>query len=122
MRLDIRPDRAWLKIGGCCSVDRMYLAPSQGDIESWNLGLITAYRPGFSPGENLARDRELWADLLHFGRLQVRGRYVENYGSRHAKPMDVRAYLVIGRSDDSGNLKGALRKYGRKYEQDAVKA
>jgi hypothetical protein len=62
----------------------------------------------------------LWADLLHLGRLQVRGRYVENYGSRHAKPMDVRAYLVIGRSDDSGNLKGALRKYGRQYEQDAV--
>ena len=92
----------------------------RSDIESWNLGLITAYRPEFSPAENLARDRELFADLSHFGRLHVRGRYVENYGSPDAKPMDVTAYLVIGNSDDSGNLKGALRKIGRKYEQDAV--
>jgi hypothetical protein len=32
----------------------------------------------------------------------------------------VHGYLVIGRSDDSGNLKGFLRKCGRKYDQDAV--
>jgi hypothetical protein len=90
------------------------------DIESWNLELITAYRPGLAPAETEARNRELLTDLTHFGRYQVRGRYVENYGSANARPIDVKAYLVIGNSDDSGNLKGALRKLGRKYEQDAV--
>lgn len=34
--------------------------------------------------------------------------------------MDEHAYLVIGNDDDSGNLKGFLRKYGRRYEQDSV--
>jgi hypothetical protein len=45
----------------------------RSDIESWNLGLITACRPGLSPAENLARGRQLWADPLHIGRLHVRG-------------------------------------------------
>ena len=30
------------------------------------------------------------------------------------------ACFVIGRSDDSGNLKGFLRRYGRRYGQDSV--
>ena len=50
----------------------------------------------------------------------MRGRYVENYLSPNARPVDVHGYLVVGRSDDSGNLKGSLRKCGRKYDQDAV--
>ena len=53
----------------------------------------------------------------HFGRLHVRGRYCASDGS---PPIEERAWLVTGRSDDSGNLKGALRKLGRKYGQDAV--
>jgi hypothetical protein len=87
------------------------------DIESWNLGLITASRPELSPEENEARNRELFFYLSHFGRLHVRGRYCASYGT---PPIEERAWLVIGWSDDSGNLKGALRKLGRKYEQDAV--
>ena len=87
------------------------------DIESWNLGLITASRPELSPDENEARNRELFFDLSHFGRLHVRGRYCARDGS---PPIEERAWLVTGWSDDSGNLKGALRKLGRKYEQDAV--
>ena len=90
------------------------------DIKAWNIGLITAYRPELTLAENQARDRELRADLYCFGRYHVRGRYVENYLSPDARPFDVHGYLVIGSSDDSGNLKGFLRKYGRKYEQDAV--
>ena len=92
----------------------------RSDIESWNLGLITAYRPELTPAENEARYQELWTDLYHFGRYHVRGRYVENYASANARPIGVEACFVFGGSDDSGNLKGALRKLGRKYEQDAV--
>jgi hypothetical protein len=57
-------------------------------------------------------DHEL--DRFVFGLLHVRGRYVENFRSPGARPIDVRGYLVIGNSDDSGNLKGLLRKYGRR--------
>jgi hypothetical protein len=92
----------------------------RNDIESWNLGLITAYRPELTPAENEARNQELRTDLVHFGRFHVRGRYIETYGLANPRPIDVKGYFVIGNSDDSGNLKGALRKWGRKYEQDAV--
>ena len=74
------------------------------DIEGWNVGLITAYRPELTLSENQARDRELRADLYCFGNFHVRGRYVENHLSPDARPFDVYGYLVRGSSDDSGNL------------------
>jgi len=92
----------------------------RSDIEAWDVGLITAYRPELPLAGNQARNRALLADLYCFGRYHVRGRYVENYRSPDARAVDVQAYLVIGNSDDSGNLKGLLRKCGRKYEQDAA--
>ena len=91
------------------------------DIEGCNLGLITAYRPEFSPPENQARNRELWSDLARFcGRLLVRGRYIENRGVLDRRTIEVEAFLVFGNPDDSGNLKGLLRKIGRRYGQGAV--
>jgi hypothetical protein len=93
----------------------------RSDIEAWNIGLITAYRRELTPAENEARDAELRTDIRRcFGLLYLRGRYIENYGLPCARPTDEHAYLVIGNDDDSGNLKGFLRKYGRKYEQDSV--
>jgi hypothetical protein len=91
------------------------------DIEARNLGLITAYRFEFTPTVNQARNGELLCDLAPFcGRLLVRGRYVENWGSLDQQGIEVEAFLVFGNLDDSGNLKGLLRKLGRKYSQDAV--
>ncbi len=54
-----------------------------------------------------------------FGRLLVRGCYVEKCRSGDARAVDVRAYLLVGDTDDSGNVKGFPRKLGRAYEQDA---
>jgi hypothetical protein len=94
---------------------------ARSDIESWNVGLITACRHELTPAENEARDAELRTEIRHrFGLLYLRGRYIENYGLPGARPTDEHAYLVFGNDDDSGNLKGFLRKYGRKYEQDGV--
>ncbi len=82
-------------------------------IETSNLGLITAYRPEFSTAENQSRSRELWCDLTpRCGRLLVRG--------CSGRAIEVEAFLVFGKPDDSGNLKGLLRKLARKYGQDAV--
>ncbi len=41
------------------------------DVEAWNVGLITACRPGLTFAENHARDQRLWADICRspFGRL-----------------------------------------------------
>jgi hypothetical protein len=94
----------------------------RSDIEAWNVGLITAYRRELTPPENEACDAELRAEIRRhrFGLLYLRGRYIENYGLPCARPTDEHGYLVRGNDDDSGNLKGFLRKYGRKYEQDSV--
>jgi hypothetical protein len=93
----------------------------RSDIESWNVGLITAYRRELTPAENRDRNIDLYIEICRcFGRLHVRGRYIESHGSPYARPVDEHAYLVFGNDDDSGNLKGFLRKYGRKYEQDGV--
>ena len=92
------------------------------DSEAWNVGLITATRREFTPNENAARNAELRHEIrLHgFGHLNIRGRYVEDYGTARARNVDEHGFLIFGNADDSGDLKGLLRKYGRKFEQDAV--
>ena len=52
-----------------------------------------------------------------FGLLHWRGQYIP---SASAGPIEQHSFLVIGSADDSGNLKGFLRKIGRKFNQDAV--
>ncbi len=86
------------------------------NIDARNLGLITTFRPELSPTENQARHRELWCELARCGRLLVRG----CYELPNAWAIQAEAFLVFGNPDDSGNLKGLLRKLGRKYGQDAV--
>jgi hypothetical protein len=93
----------------------------QTEVEAWNVGLISARRPELSSAENLTRDAELRAEMRqHFGLFHLRGRYVADYGLRHVNAREEYACFVISHSDDSGNLKGFLRKYGRKYGQDSV--
>ena len=61
---------------------------------------------------------QLRADIGNrFGLYQVRGRYVPEPG---AEPLEENAFLLFGSTDDSGNLKGFLRKFGRKFGQEAV--
>jgi hypothetical protein len=91
------------------------------DIEAWNVGLISARRPELTPAENLTRDGELRTEIRQcFGLLHLRGRYAAGYGLPHVKTTEEYACFVISHSDDSGNLKGFLRKHGRKYGQDSV--
>ena len=88
-------------------------------MECW---AYSASRPELTPRENAPRSDNLLHDirLKGFGFLNVRGRYVENYGTVRARSIDEHGFLVFGSADDSGNLKGFLRKYGRKFDQDAV--
>jgi hypothetical protein len=84
-------------------------------------GLPHAFRPELTPAENLLRDGELRAEIRRcFGLLHLRGRYVADYGLPHVKTTEEYACFVSSHPDDSGNLKGFLRKYGRKYGQDSI--
>jgi hypothetical protein len=88
-----------------------------------NVGVITAYRGGLPKAENEARNTQLAADLRGhgFGFIKIKGRYIENYGSENANPVDEHSYLVVGKDGpDEGHLKGVLSKLGQQYEQDSV--
>jgi hypothetical protein len=88
------------------------------EVDAWNMGLITAHRPELTPAENRLRTGELRAVIGdRFGLLQVLGRYVPKAG---VEPVEERAFLLRGKANDSGNLKGFLRKAGRKFDQNAV--
>jgi hypothetical protein len=87
------------------------------EFAAWHVGLITAHQPGLSIDENKSRFSEL---LCEFGCYHVRGRYIENYGTVNARPVEEHSCFVMGRKgDDSGNLKGCLRKAAREYEVGA---
>lgn len=91
------------------------------DLEAWNVGLISARRPELTPVENLIRDGELRAEIRQcFRLLHLRGRYLADYGLPHGNATEEYACFISSHADDSGNLKGFLRKYGRKYDQDSV--
>lgn len=93
-------------------------AVPSNSVEGWNLGLITAHRPELTAAENSLRTGELRADIGNrFGRFLMKGQYIPALG---AEPVEERAFLLIGKADDSGNLKGFLRKVGRRFGQDAV--
>jgi hypothetical protein len=100
----------------------MHIGPRkrlESDIEGWNVGLITAHRPELSLAENIRRNSTLQGEIRKggFGLLHWHGQYIPSAG---IGPIDQHAFLVIGRADDSGNLKGFLRKAGRKFNQDGV--
>ena len=88
-----------------------------------NIGLISASRGERTQVENQALHSQLGQQIraAGFGMINVRGRYIENYGTENAVPVDERAYLVVGMpGDDSGNLLGLLKKWGTEYGQDSI--
>ena len=68
-------------------------------------------------GERGARSKAEGSTYIALVSITCEAAINKYYLSPNARPVDVHGYLVIGRSDDSGNLKGFLRKCGRKYDQ-----
>lgn len=88
-----------------------------------NIGIITAYRGRYPVSENKRRNSMLQADIRSagYGFYNVEGHYIEGYGSEVSKDVKERAFLVIGdKGNDNGKLKGLLKKWGAKYNQDSV--
>ena len=81
--------------------------------------MLTAFRSGNK--DNMKNLRELKALLLKDGYsvTEISGHYVEDYGTDKAK--DVKEIsLFVADHKETGNLKQALVKYGKKYDQDSV--
>jgi beta-glucosidase/6-phospho-beta-glucosidase/beta-galactosidase len=88
-----------------------------------NIGIITAYRGRYPVSENKKRNSQLQAEIRSagFGFYKVEGRYIEGYGSEVSKDVKEQAFLVIGeKGNDNGKLKGILKKFGTKYDQDSI--
>lgn len=88
-----------------------------------NIGMITAHRAENTSEENRKRNDELEHHIRKagYGFVKVKGRYIENHGTPHAKTVDEHSFLVVGKKgDDKGELKHFLKKHGEKYGQDSV--
>ena len=85
-----------------------------------NLGLISAHLRDLSEEANAERHFALRDELRAYGlgASEIKGRY--GFGSPCARTVEVRGWYITGNTEDSGNLKGHLRKVGRKYQQQAV--
>jgi hypothetical protein len=92
-------------------------------VQGRNIGMITAHRGENTPKENASRNKELEQSIRKsgYGFIKVKGRYIENYGTPKAKPVDEHSYLVVGKTgDDKGHLLNFLKKHGEKYGQDSI--
>jgi hypothetical protein len=92
-------------------------------------GTISAFRyaPDCGTGdpytlpENQKRNKSLKNMLLAkgYGVTEVDGVYIENYGTKNARPVKEKSFFVVD-VDDTGNLKDDLIKFGKAFDQDSI--
>lgn len=91
------------------------------------VGIITAQRAEYHGGlkdaegrTNKQRNAALATDIRNngFGFTHLRGRYVENYGTKQATPSDEHSFMIV--SDSHKKLRDFLTTHGEKYGQDSV--
>jgi len=86
-----------------------------------NIGIISANRNNLTPKENKIRTSHLKSEIAkYFGYITIKGSYIENKGQPDERKVEEISFLVIGNNNDSGNLKGFLKKEGEKYQQDSI--
>jgi hypothetical protein len=104
-------------------LDESSLSRVHAHTENRNIGMITAHRGENTAEENTTKNKELEHHIRKagYGFIKVKGRYIENHGTEHARAVDENSYLVVGKKgNDSGHLLHFLRKHGEKYGQDSV--
>lgn len=81
------------------------------------IGIITAYKKGYTTKENEKQCARLWSTLRDspFGLVYLTGHHIEQ-----GNPIFERSYLLFSNKHDNGQLKGLLRKQGQRFEQDCV--
>ena len=104
-------------------IEETNLARVHAHTQNRNIGMLTAHRGEYTKEENEERNKNLESDLRKhgFGFVHVKGRYIENHGTKNARPVDEHSYMVVGKKgDDKGHLLNTLKHLGKKYEQDSI--
>ena len=88
--------------------------------DNTNIAMITAHRNEHSAAENKQRNSDLENHLRKngFGFTKVKGRYIENHGTKDAKSVDENSYLVTHK--DGKHLENHIKALGKKFGQDSV--
>jgi len=99
------------------SMSRVYQHTKDREI-----GMISAFRDERKPEENEALHSELKSLVRKagYGFINVKGRYIENYGTPNARPMDEKSLLVIGSKGKKSGLLKYLKRWGEQFDQDSV--
>lgn len=100
------------------SFSRMYQ-----HTQNRNIGMISASRGDLPAEDNNKRHLQLKDDIRKagYGLVNLKGRYIENFGTKKAQNVDEKALLVISKDgDDHGQLLGHLKHLGAKYGQDSI--
>lgn len=88
-----------------------------------NIGIVTAFRGRYTLPENRTRNGKLISDIraAGFGYYKMQGHYIEGHKTANEKDVHEESYFIIGeKGNDSGKLKGFLKKAGAKYNQDSI--
>ena len=106
-------------------LDEAGLSRISQHVKNKPIGMITAFRGGNTLQKNRALNKNLAADIRSngFGFVKLIGRYIEDYDEKDktkGTPVDEASFFVIGNEGQSGQLKGVLKKLGKKYKQDSV--
>lgn len=87
-------------------------------VKNRHIGMISASRETLSPEENVKRTKNLSKDMKEMGleHIPVKGRYIKNYGTKEAFPIDEESFFVHSKDD----LLPQMKKLGEKYNQDSI--
>lgn len=84
-------------------------------------GVITAFRKEYKK-INKERNAKLASDVRAsgYGYFFVIGSFIENKGMSDEEKVKEYSLFIIGDKNDNGRLKGLLKKWCKKYEQESV--
>jgi len=87
------------------------------------VAFITAFRGGQeNRHENLRRNRQLAGQVKKagYGYTFIDGGWIENQGTPEEQKVEEDTVFIVGNENDSGNLKGLVKKLMVQYDQDGV--
>ena len=89
--------------------------------KEYDAGTITAYRGERTNSENRSLNAKLKSALLGGGYsvTEIDGIYTENYGTKDARDVKERAFIVFDHKA-SGKLYSDLKRLGEMYDQDSI--
>lgn len=86
------------------------------------VSIITAMRDENGKDKNIANNKEL-AGLIKnsgYGYFWLEGHWIENQGEESEVDVIEKSIFIVGNKNDNGKLLGLVKKWMKKYNQDAV--